>query len=301
MDDGGNGEDGGTGNGNGNGNNNGNLNSNIGDPDIDGPCNIVDLVFTLDGSGSMAPERQAMREDVFPAFAQQLINIGDGLDDYRVGVADACAEKANFHTRGEMVADCQFASGQSYMTSDSPNLLQEFECVGDIYVGDFTENGGDGPCDGNVKTDGYDDDEQPASAAAAALEEAGATGLNAGFLRENALLVVVGITDEDEQPNPNTSDGPQEIYNRLVAIKGDVKKMVFLGIGGGAGGCSSNAYGNNGALHAQRLEATTQLFINQERGIWWDMCSNEPLENGLGEAMAIINQACEEFPPPIID
>ena len=45
-----------------------------------------------------------------------------------------------------------------------------------------------------------DENEQPASAALAVLEAARTAP--EGFLRDDALLIVVAITDEDEQPVP---------------------------------------------------------------------------------------------------
>lgn len=113
------------------------------------------------------------------------------------------------------------------MASTSQNLVDEFKCVGEIYSADMM-------CSGN------NDDEQPISAAAASMEEPYRSGVNAGFLREDALLVVVAITDEDEQPRPNRN--AQQIYDRLVAAKGNVKRMVLLGIGGGQK--CTGVYGN---------------------------------------------------------
>src|SRR5690606_24741231 len=120
-----------------------------------------------------------------------------------------------------------------WIESSSPTMNEEFACVGDIFR--------DNDCTGN------NDDEQPASAAAAALEPPFLTNENAGFLREDALLVILAITDEDEQPTPNRS--AQAVFDRLVAVKGDVKRMVFVGIGGDSD--CNGAYGS--ADEAEKL------------------------------------------------
>jgi hypothetical protein len=165
------------------------------------------------------------------------------------------------------------------MESSSANLTTEFQCVGDIYSGDSN-------CSGS------NDDEQPASTAAASLEAPASTGPNAGFARDDALLVVIAITDEDEQPVPDAT--AQQVHDRLVAAKGgDVKRMVFLGIGG-ATNCNG-VYGS--ADHAELLEQVTDIFIAEGRGVWWDLCVGQ-LEDGLGQAMAVIEEACDEFVPP---
>jgi hypothetical protein len=238
-------------------------------------CKRVDLVIAVDNSGSMKEEMTAMRTTVFPAFAAALRQVGGGLEDYRVAVVDACPRPPTFHTRGKQ-GDCAFASGQSWMDSDSPALAEEFACVGEIDSSD-------------AKCSGDNDDEMPASAAAAALEQAGAQGDNAGFLRDDALLVVVAITDEDETPIPSAT--ADEVYQRLAAIKGDVRKMVLLGIGGSK--ACDGAYGS--ADPATKLRALTELFIAQQRGVWWDLCQGK-LEDGLTAAMTVIEEACDKLP-----
>lgn len=268
---------GGDGDGGGGGGWDGGGNNEFVDAAIPESCKRVDVIIAVDDSSSMEEEKAALRDDVFPAFALALLTVGGGLEDYRIGVLDACPTPANYHTRGE-AGECGFASGQVWMTSAAPDLPGEFGCVGDIYSGDTT-------CSGS------NDDEQPASSAAASLEPPNSDGANAGFSREDALLVVVAITDEDEQPTPDQT--AQEVYDRLVTAKGgDVRRMVFLGIGGGS--ACEGAYGS--ADEAVKLHAITDLFIAQERGVWWDLCQGQ-LEDGLTEAMAVIEQACDEFPP----
>jgi hypothetical protein len=252
------------------------------DDDVDAPlnpasCRLVDLVIAVDGSSSMDEELVAMRTTVFPAFAQRLPAIGQGLDNFRVGTIDACPDPANYHTRGAAGA-CNFTGGQAWIDSASPNLDAEFACVGDIFQGDIN-------CSGN------NDDEQPASAAAASLEPPNSTGPNAGFSRDDALLVIIAITDEDEQPTPDRT--AQEVYDRIIAAKGgDVRRVVFLGIGGSSS--CTGVYGT--ADQAVKLRSVTDLFIAADRGVWWDLCAGN-LENGLDQAFAIISRACDELPP----
>jgi hypothetical protein len=245
--------------------------------DVPEYCKHIDVVIAVDNSGSMREEKEALRDIAFPGFAQALINVAGGIEDFRVGVLDACPNPASFHTRGVGGA-CNFQSGKVWMESSSTALVDEFKCVGDI------DSSG-------TSCSGSNDDEQPATAATVSLEPAyqGAGMPNAGFMRADALLVVVAITDEDEQPVPNAT--AQQIYDRLVAVKGDVKKMVFLGIGG-ASSCNG-AYGS--ADNATKLKATTDLFINQQRGVFWDLCQGN-LEQGLALSLQTIDQACRDFP-----
>ena len=68
--------------------------------------------------------------------------------------------------------------------------------------------------------------------------------------------------------------------------------MVFIGVGG-ASDCNG-VYGS--ANEAIVLNATAQLFIDQGRGVSWDLCMGN-LEDGLDAAFLIIEQACGEFMP----
>lgn len=240
-------------------------------------CKKVDLVFAVDASGSMGEERMALAQEVFPAFATALLEVGGGLEDYRIGVLDACPNPASFHTRGAATENCRFQSNEVWMTSDSTALNDEFSCVGDIYTAD-------------VGCTGTNDDEQPVSAITASLQPPYIDDQNAGFLRDDALLVVVAITDEDEQPTPDRT--AEEVYAQLVAVKGDVRKIVMLGIGG-ASNCNG-AYGR--AEPASKLIDITNQFIAEERGVFWDLCVGQ-LQDGLTEAMEVIEQACTELPP----
>lgn len=224
-------------------------------------CKKVDLVISVDNSSSMDEEKFALVNDVFPAFATALLSVG------------------GFNTAGVQSGACAFSSGEVWMESSSPDLVGEFACVGDVDSSSST-------CSGN------DDDEQPASAAAASLEAPAGTGPNAGFLREDALLVVIAITDEDEGPVPSAN--AQQIHDRLVAAKGgDASRLVFLGIGGES--FCQGVYGS--ANEAALLRETTDLFIADGRGVFWDLCDGN-LEDGLDVAMAVIEEACSEFPAP---
>src|SRR3990172_9335767 len=59
-------------------------------------CRKVDVVIAVDNSGSMQEEKAALRDVVFPAFARALLAVGGGLEDFRVGVLDACPDPAGF-------------------------------------------------------------------------------------------------------------------------------------------------------------------------------------------------------------
>jgi hypothetical protein len=265
----------------------------------DAACKHLDIVISVDPSGSMNEEMEAMGEEIFggpSGFANALLDISGGIQDYRVGVIDACPDPATFNVVGEGPTEndgddenCAFDSGETWIegdqSRDADEVISEFECVGRI-----DRVTGPGPDNNRTAGDCYgdNDDEQPASAAIAAL----APDANPGFQRNDAVLVVIALTDEDEQPTPDRSAA--QLYDELVARKGNVNNMVFLGIGGTGCGEDEGAYG--GADDAQKLHALTDLFIAQDRGVWHDLCDGS-LGDGLSAAIDVIETACNEFNP----
>jgi hypothetical protein len=239
-------------------------------------CKHVDVVLAVDNAGSSTQKEQMeLRQTAFPAFASALLDMAGGIDDFRVGLVDGCTEPASFHTRG-ITRECNFAGGHVWMESSSPSLANEIDCVANIDSRDAQCSGGD--------------NEQPVTAAAMALEPAwaGPGKPNAGFSRSDALLVVVALTAEDEQPVPNAS--AEDVYDRLVATKGDVNKMVFVGIGGESN--CDNSYG--GADDADKLQDVTRMFRDDDRGVFVDLCEDD-LAQGLAATVDTIESACEDF------
>ncbi len=243
-------------------------------------CQHLDIVVALDDSSSMEEEQKALRTTVLPAFVRGLRADLPMLQDFRAAVIDACPTPANFHVRGDG-GPCAFAGGQPWMESRSPSLEDELRCVGDVYSGDAA-------CPGN------NDNEQPASAAATALESPAQApgGPNDGFLRSGAVLVVVAATDEDEQPVPGRT--AREVYERLIAVKGNaVERMVFVGIG--ATKSCEGPYGS--AEPASKLKDIADLFADHGRGVFWDLCAGK-LEDDLDDVLGVIKGACADVVPP---
>ena len=114
--------------------------------------------------------------------------------------------------------------------------------------------------------------------------------MNSAFHRDDALVIVVAITDEDEQPTGAASSA-EEVYSRLAkTVNNDPRRMVFLGIGGSRR--CNGTYGS--ALEATKLKAITDLFAVHGRGVFWDLCEGK-LEDGLEEAFQVIENACTDL------
>jgi hypothetical protein len=85
-----------------------------------------------------------------------------------------------------------------------------------------------------------DYDEAGLLVAALAIEATGPGECNADFLRSNALLHVVFISDEvDQSPGYQTSGYYQDYVDRVVAVKGDPALVTFSAVAGPVpGGCA---------------------------------------------------------------
>lgn len=254
------------------------------DTEAEEGCRKVDVIISIDHSDSMYEEIDALAGPAFDSFPTALLAVHNGLDDFQLGVMDACNNPAILHDTGMTMGFCDFSTGANYMSSTSPNLFDEYHCVTDLafngYMGtaDF--------CSMN------NDDEAPSNTAADAINPPFVNEENDGFLRDDAVLFVVAMTDEDEQPVPFQT--PQQIFDKIVDAKGgDVHSVVFLGVAGGSN--CNGPYGS--AQNATTMKAVTQLFIDEGQGMFWDLCGGQ-LEMAFDMVLENIDSTCEHFDPP---
>lgn len=182
----------------------------------DEECEKIDLLFVIDNSKSMETE-QAFLQEAFPAFVSAIEGVLPAATDFHVGVTTTDSnglvpgtfnQQPNFSedscvtTLGALVTratpdggntaygeGCGFASNQGFMTN-TENLAAEFACAAEVGIYGYTG-------------------EAHAGALVAALsgELNGAGGCNEGFLRDDALLVTIIISDEDDSESlPDTDD-----------------------------------------------------------------------------------------------
>ena len=167
---------------------------------------------------------------------------------------------------------CGIVGGDRFMTDAQPDLEGTFACA--ARVGAF----GDGS-------------ERPVKAAIDAVTlQANDGGCNAGFLRDDAVLVVTVITDEDDIDSPGA---PGFWHDAFVQAKGGYEEsIVFLGLLGDAGApmpvCAFNE-----AEDAPRLR---ELALSFTHGDWASVCapSYDPF---FADAVGLIDQTCDEFHP----
>lgn len=266
-------------------------------------CQKVDLLFVIDNSGSMADE-QTNLVNSFPAFIDEIQTQLADTDGYHVGVvsSDAYLFNQGCPIEGAMVtatggtgssnAVCgPYSTGQRYMT-EADDLAQTFACAA------------------RVGTEG-DGNERPMLTMQRALspELNGPGGCNEGFLRDDALLVIVIITDEEDDfeapgcapPQPGSGGDPQAWFDAVVASKGGLESnVVVLALVGPPGpdpaacpALDKCTGGIIGAEVAARITQFTELFTN---GFVGQVCAPS-YASFFQEAVGVIKSACDDFEP----
>lgn len=247
-------------------------------------CKRIDVLFAIDGSGSMAEEQQALRgEDgmspVFAEFTDALLDELTDVEDFHVGVVSSQYGFTALHTHRDFpllpegpLTSCGLPPGQRWLVGPSPTLAEDFACVA-ATLSDAAE------------VTYYN--------AAEALHDPA----NAGFLRDDSLVFVVLLTDEDTYDQPYATMA--EIRRRVLdAVGGDLGRLVVLAIAGGQGvfempeTTCEGVYGT--AVPGRRIISITRSF--RERGLVQNLCQGD-LASTFTAALGDVVSACEAFAP----
>ena len=155
------------------------------------PTNQVDILWVIDDSGSMAEEQDILNQG-FSAFARQLeepVEAGEDVTDFHMGVITTSFDYTD-PNRGRLVGD-------------PPVLTRD-----DDYLAAFALRS-------TVGTEGSDK-EKGLEAATFALHPSLTLdgGLNEGFVRKDAYLLVVFVSDEEDCSDNGALEGqpPEACY-----------------------------------------------------------------------------------------
>ncbi len=260
--------------------------------EIEEGCTKVDFLFVVDNSGSMEDDQANLIAN-FPNFINGIQATLEDVDEYNVGVVTTDAygnNAANCRVLGGLVvntggsassnAACgPYANGSNYMT-EQDDLATSFACAAQV----------------GVSGAGI---ERPMNAMEAAVrgDHAGAGQCNEGFLREDALLVLVIITDEWDGPNDPELDGSSGSaatwYNTIVAAKQGIAENIVVvtlsHINGSAACPPSDSFFN-----PADIQTFTEMF--GENG--FQGCITGDFGQIFSDATGVIEQACNNFVPP---
>ena len=283
-------------------------------------CRKVDFLFIIDNSGSMGDEQQSLIAS-FPGFISSIQNTLKEAQDYHIMVIDTdawvfggcnaicplflntcppagldfmcgtppleCEDVLGAgvtHPRGlsSSQKDCMFSSAARYMDITEPDLGKTFACAAQVGTGST------------------DDPEKPMQAMVAAVAPNGAAhDCNLGFIRQDAILVVTFITDEDDNAGDGSTGTPDGWKASLVAAKkGDQSALVVLGLYGDndqPNALCDPLVDSSGAEPSPRLRQFVESF--GDHGISGSVCADN-YDPFFAQAVALIETTCDEFVPP---
>ncbi len=259
-------------------------------------CKKMDIVFVIDNSQSMEEEQDNLAKN-FPAFIDILNDYrtaeGEPLD-YRVAITstDDAGDDLEPWTRGKFTRSrggkkdltCDPGpNNERWLTREDPDIADHFACRAQL-----------GTLGSNV--------ERPLEAAKLAVTARIQDGTNTRqgiepFLREDALLAFVIITDEDEGGADGTDPPPAPLKNNVTeyladfdAVKAGLRGRWAAAVIAGDRGCTSEL---GMAADAKRLK---QFIAGVgANGVFSSICEGD-LTKGLQEAIAKFAEACKGFP-----
>ncbi len=257
-------------------------------------CDKMDILFVVDNSGSMGQE-QTNLADNFPQFIQVLDNYDPPLD-YRVGITTTGIDYTYTMDLGG------FTLPQSQTGGDNGALLQRCDMTRRWVEGGDSNRSATFSCAAEVGADGPAD-EMPLAAVHKTFADRMADGTNAGFHRDDALLAIVILTDEDDcsyEQSVTLGLGQTLCTDQMEAV--DTYKNFLDQYTGGAGrwavaviagvtDCSSDF---GGAQEAKRLKQFASMAGTN--GVVSSICEAD-LSIGLQDALDTFDSACQGFPP----
>jgi hypothetical protein len=280
---------------------------------VESGCTKVDFLFVIDNSTSMEDNQKALI-DSFPGFIESIKTALGDVTDYHVMVVDTdanghCAQPCDpneenyakfcakddyyackaaldgcdvergagvVHPVGSFASNkkCELFGGNRYMVSGEPDLLGAFACVAKVGTAGSAA-------------------ERPMDAIEAAVGSLNQPGqCNAGFVRDDAILVITFLSDDGNYVDKGT---PEEWKASIVAAKnGDENAVVVAGL-----------------IPKPKLGCTNPQSDDNTQGSHWqefvDLWGKHGLSGSIceadyapffAEAVAAIDQTCEQFNPP---
>ncbi len=241
-------------------------------------CDKMDVLFVIDNSTSMRQEQENLSEN-FNGFVSSLRNFRDSAVDFRIGVTTTAFPLSPYLAESPGEAGNLLQSvdmERPWLSHAEANLEAKFRALATVGTG------------GNW-------DEQPLRALLSALDGPSANQEDAGFLRDDALLAIVIITDEDDLSMqggggqaPSMLIPVEHFVARLDALKGFRGYWAAAVMAGGTAPICSSTFGD--ALFAARLQA----FVEQAgAGVVFSSICEGDLSVGLDAALKTFERVCD--------
>lgn len=257
-------------------------------------CEKIDILFVIDNSGSMGEEQTNLTAN-FPGFISVIDE--SGLD-YRVAVTSTGVDydytmqtpigplpsSVDGGDNGVMLMGCGMT--RRWIEKTDPDPAGTFACIANLGTG--------GP-----------GDEMPLAAMRMAFEDRMLDSTNTGWRRDDALLGIVMLTDENdcsyETPvslpfAQSLCDSMMEPVSNYVGFldtyTGDRGRWATAVIAGPGPSSCDSSFG--GADYCERLDEFVQM--TGTNAVFSSICEGD-LTVGLADALELFSAACDEFPP----
>lgn len=258
-------------------------------------CQKVDFLYVVDNSASMT-DKQANLARSFAGFSR-IVEDTLGTDDHQIMVIDTDGHNVGDTLYGGYEHDpcdgmlgaglrkgaegeaCGVLGHNRFLRGDQGRAAEAFACLAHVgTLGDAIER----PIDALLAATG------------AASSEA--QSCNAGFLRDDAILVVTLITDEEDD---RSWGEPSDWRRALLAVKGgDEDAIVMLGLLGDLnvpGGLPGGPCDGLSGAEAPRLQSFVDGFALGSLG---SVCADDYSEF-FAAAVDKIDTACKAFEPTV--
>lgn len=253
-------------------------------------CSFIDVLFVVDISASMREERtnlQANAEGLARVLDEYVADPSRNAVGYRIGATNSTIVDNGPDQQSTLGLDGRLFGGGSigcwetfsppWIEGPGPDVAENLSCLV------------------NSPTAGSGSDvgkERPLDALEYFIAEHGPGGANEGFYRrEDALFVVVNLTDEDDDPEFTTTT-PEQAAAQLEAFVDGPNRAVVVTIAGPEADRCDSAFGS--ASPAPVLHAFTNGMPN---GMLGDICQGD-LAQPLADALELIQISCDVLPPP---
>lgn len=249
-------------------------------PPLDESCGQVDFLFAIDNSGSMSEEQAALILS-FPQFITSIESTLETVESFHVGVTTSDDYFYN-------IAGCQQIGGLVVQTGGFDSSMM---ACGPYEEGNFMSEMDDLEttfgCAAQVGTEGSAEERPVLAMLNAVTGVYDDNGLcNEGFIREDALLVIVIITDETDQ-----SPGfPMDWYDQVVEAKAGIPENIVVVSLINVPGTACNSFDPAQSI----ADFTTMFGVN---GFMAEICLPD-YGPTFQQAVDIIDVACDNYIPP---
>lgn len=275
-------------------------------------CDKIDFVFVIDDSRSMAMDQLGLIGD-FPNFISVLnaYRTRDGKPlDYRIAVTtssisyEVTQEGENFKgddglfrtTNSSPDGRSCWSDTRRWIERSDDDLQERFSCAAQVGINGLGH-------------------EMQMLALNMSLEERVESGDHEDFLRNDALLAAVILTDEDdcstedqkienfdtcsagEGSFPDSLMSQSRVLKRLDAVKGNSRKRWALGVLSKYV-CLPDL--NGGFINVEPPKRRLKGLVSEagENAVYVEVCDDSYAKH-LDKVLDTFTEACENFPPPL--